>query len=142
MLVSAGITRCMNFYSIKDDQTPSEIGPDKDFFVGSNVHITLTIPNGQTIQVRDVVVLGKLSIKSTNMNNSSDKALLIANDIFAPGNLEMKYVNLNFRNMYQPKNVQLFKQELQDIIIDWFRFQRESTEKIGLKSVLYSHYDR
>jgi hypothetical protein len=126
----------MNFYSIKDDQTPSEVGADKDFFVGPNMHIVLTIPNGQTIQVRDVVVLGKLTIKSSNMENLSAKGSLIAHDIFAPGNLEMSYVNVKCRNMYQPKNVQQFKQELQDIIMDWFEFQRETVEKIGLKSVL------
>jgi hypothetical protein len=136
MLVSAGITQCMNFYSIKDDQKPSEVGAGEDFFVGPNVDITLTIPNGQTIQVRDIVVLGKLSIKSTNLDHSSAKGSLVAHDIFAPGNLEMNYVNVECRNMYQPKNVQQFRQELQDKIIDWFKFQKESAEKIGLKSIL------
>lgn len=136
MLVKAGITQCMNFDSIHDDQIPNEVESDKDFFVGPNVHATLIIPNGQTIQVRDIVVLGKLSIKSTNMENSSEKGSLVAHDIFTPGNLEMSYVNVKCRNMCQSKNVKQFKQELQDLLIEWFQFQRESVQKIGLKSIL------
>ena len=136
MLASAGITQCMNFYSLNDDQTPLRGGADQDFFVGRNKHVTLTIPNGQTIQVRDVVVLGRLSINSDNTNPSCAKGSLVAQDIFSSHNLQTNYVNLQCRNFYQNNNVHEFNQELEDIIIDWFKFQRESVEKIGLKSVL------
>lgn len=126
----------MKFYSIEDDDVPSEINPEKDFFIGANKHITLTIHNGETIRVRDIVVVGKLTIKSTNMENTAVKGSLVANDLFAPGSLQASNINLNCRNFYQPKNTKKFKEELLDLIIDWFRCQREHAERMQLRSIL------
>jgi hypothetical protein len=104
LAVSGGITQCMKFYSI-NEQTPSELGPEKNLFVGSNVHITLTIPKGETIQVRDIVVLGKLSLKSTPMENSSAKGSLVADHIFVQGCLELNDVSVKCESLHQYKKV-------------------------------------
>ncbi|MGD2169116.1 MAG: hypothetical protein PVI40_02610 [Chlamydiota bacterium] len=136
LLASAGISQCMKFHSIKDDEIPSEIGPDKDFFVGSNVHVTLQIPNGETFRVKDIVVLGKLTVKSTDMENTAAKSSLVAHSLFVPGHLKTTNIKLSCKSLYQPENVLKFKEELQGLIIDWFKIQRECAEKIGLRSIL------
>jgi hypothetical protein len=95
MLINAGMNQGMNSYSIQADQMPIEIAADKDLFIGPNVHITLIIPNGQTIQVRDILVLGKLSIQSSNMEDASIASSLVARNIFIPGNGNVSLSNVN-----------------------------------------------
>ncbi len=134
-LTNVSITQCINFYLIKENQKTTPMRTDEDFYVGSNIKASLDITNGKTIQFRDIVILGKFIVKSTNMENSLEKGSLVARNVFLLGDFSLNNVNAEFKNIYQTR-ADDFKQELQDIIIDWFKFQRESSEKIGLRSLL------
>jgi hypothetical protein len=78
---------------------------------------------------------GQLIIKSSDLNNITIKGALIARDFFSAGYSELTIFDLKCRNMYVAKRIE-FKQELQDLIVDWFITERKSAEKIGLKSIL------
>lgn len=135
-LASVGITQSIKFYAIKDDQIPDGPGADKDLFVGLNSNFTLRINNGQTMQFRDVVVLGNLTISSADVS-SSIRGSLVARNVFAPGNLTVDHAEVKCGYFYQPKNVREFKKELEETILDWFQFQKECSQKMGLKSILH-----
>jgi len=64
MLENVSITQCINFNSIKDDQKPSEVRYDKDFFNCAHVIgvIPLTYACYGTIRI-DVAAPNHLSIK-------------------------------------------------------------------------------
>jgi hypothetical protein len=128
-------SRWIDFLTI-DDNDPQQVIAGQDLFIGLNQHITLTIPNGATINFRDILVIGKLTIQSSDINDTVNKGKIIANDIFAPGDVSSINIHLKCRNYYQPKNRLEFRRELGELIIDWLAYQREITNKIGLKSIL------
>src|SRR5580704_2515410 len=118
LLVSAGIAQCMKFYSIENNQVSTDFDPDKDFFVGPKVKATLTIPDGEKLQVRDLVVLGKFSILPPDTSNTSATTFrhFVARDCFVAGSFCMNKVDFQCRNQFIAKNVQTFKKELEEII--------------------------
>jgi hypothetical protein len=134
-LAAAGITACMKFYLIDPNEFPNEIGPEKDFFVGENQCVTLTIPNGETVRVRNIVVWGKLILRSSDVENIALKGSLIARDVFFPGCVNTNNICLNCRNLYQPNEVSEFKEELLELIEEWFDAQQECRKSMGIKPI-------
>jgi hypothetical protein len=132
---NVGISQCLSFYTIQNDCQPTEIAADKDLFVGANVQATLTIPNGKTFHARDIVILGTLTIQSYIVDKSLGKGSLVARNFFTTGRIDMSYVDVKSKNR-SVLSRKKFEQELQDKIIDWFIYQKECVDKIGLKSIL------
>lgn len=135
ILERAGIDQCVKFYLIKNDEVP-KIGPDTDFFVAPQKHVTLTIPNGTTLTTRDVVVLGSLTIQSSDMTNTAIKGVFTARDVFISGLCAVRNIQYTARNQYITRGGQAFRKEIQDLFIEWLDIQAEYSQKSGLKSVL------
>ncbi len=135
-LTNMGVVQCFRCFSMPDDQLSLELGEGKDIFVGKNRRAFINIPNGQTLRARDVVVLGEISIQSTDLENTAVKGRLIARNIILPGHSSFKNVVLESACFYQPANSREFKNELQEFLMDWISFQRESADKMGLVSAL------
>ena len=127
---------CVDFLNISNDTFPVAAGKDKDLFVGENRKCTLTIPNGKTIQFRDVVVLGELIIQSSNPENTSVKSHFVVRSIFNASVFSAKNIQIKSDYIYIAKNRKAFQDMLQSDFIEWLTFQGESTKKIGLKSIL------
>ncbi|HAB99558.1 MAG TPA: hypothetical protein DCE71_07045 [Parachlamydiales bacterium] len=119
-----------------DDQLSLELGEDKDIFVGKNRCALIKIPNGETVKVRDVVVLGEISIQSMDVENTAVKGRLIARNVILPGHSFLKNVALESLRFYQPASCREFKSELQEVLMDWISIQRESADKMNLISML------
>jgi hypothetical protein len=81
-------------------------------------------------------VLGKLRIKSENLENTSVKGSLIARDLFTPGTFAANNIRTKARYWVTHSNAEEFNKELQDLILDWILFQKDSAKNIGRKSVL------
>ncbi len=134
--IEMGIAQCFRCYSMPDDQLSLEIGEGKDIFVGINASGSIEIPNGETIRVRDVIVLGHLSITSTDLENVAVKGRLIARHIINCGRASFENVAIKSKSVTNLRNCQQFKEELREILMDWIVMQRESADKMGLVSVL------
>jgi hypothetical protein len=134
--VRYSISRCVDFLNIADNAIPTTSGEDKDIFVGENQKVTITLANGTISKCRDVVVLGELTIQSSNPENTAVKPILVARDFFIPAKFSIKNVGVCSRHFVQPKNNDEFRKNLQECLLDWLDFQRESVKKVGLKSIL------
>lgn len=136
VLLQCAPSRWGDFLCIPDNASPSCLGEDVDLFVGKNQTVTITLKNGTETRFRDVVVWGELILKSSDPNNINTKPEIIARDFFVPANFTMSNISIKCRNYYQPKNPETFRNELQELIIEWLDIQRESVARIGLKSIL------
>jgi hypothetical protein len=121
---------------IPNDAVPTRSGEDTDLFVGKNKSITMTLANGTITRFRDVVVLGELTIQASDPTNIATKPRLIARDFFCAGDLLLKTVDFQWRNGHLAKNRIMFRNELQELFLEWADIQRESVARIGLKSIL------
>lgn len=110
-------TQLIDFYTFPKDQVSTEMGPDKDFIVGLNAKVVMTIANRTTFECRDIVVFGHLTIQSKNTESKEED--------FG------KLIGRSFIVM-TPRS----RQQLQDVVVEWLDYQRESTKKIGLRSIL------
>jgi hypothetical protein len=128
-------SRWADFLSIPDDATFTGTGEDTDLFVGKNQSVILTLSNDATRRFRDVVVLGELTIQSSDPTNTAIKPRIIARDVFKPGALSLNNVSVHFRN-YSSTNTEVFHRELQQCFLDWLSIQRESAQELGLRSIL------
>lgn len=129
-------SRWSEFLQIRDDQAQATPGENNDLFIGKNKKVTLTLNPGTETHFRDVVVLGELIIQSSAPENTKAKPLFTHRDCFVPGKFTATNVKFYGRNLYQPKNNTEFRKELQALFLEWMNFQRESVEKLGLKSIL------
>lgn len=132
-LAGIGISECLTFYNIADNQTSFEIGPDKDLIVGKTATLKLQVGSSGTLRFRNVVVLGNLKVYPTGNNI---KLKIIAKNAFIPKTTVLVGVDLKSKNFYRPANVEEFNQELREKIWDWNDFQKQTIERIGLKSIL------
>ena len=130
-------SRWGDFLSIPDDATPTRSGENVDLFVGINQRVTITLNNDSETRFRDVVVWGELILTSSDPQNTALKPQLVARDFFAPGLVKLNNINLKCRNFDIRGTREAFRSRLQDLFIQWIDFQRESTEEMGLISILF-----
>lgn len=88
-LIHSGLDQCFKFASISDDDLMLEIASNKDLIIGKNYKASLEILNGQTAKVRDIVVLGSLTIQSKNKGPDVEKGHLLARNIFTAESLTL-----------------------------------------------------
>ncbi|MBP9777517.1 MAG: hypothetical protein KBD36_06750 [Alphaproteobacteria bacterium] len=136
LLLKCDPSRYGAFLSIPDNAMPTLSGEGADLFVGKNKSVTITLMNGTETRFRDVVVLGELILKSSDPENTAIKPKIIARDVFAPAKFSINNINLQCRHFYQPKGLETFRSELQELFTEWLDIQRESVARIGLKSIL------
>ncbi len=136
ILTECGPSRWTDFLTIPDDAMPTHSGEDFDLFVGRSQIARITIKNGTEVTFRDVVVLGKLIIESSDPENTAIKPKLITRDFFSAGDLSINNISLTGRNFYTAKNIDTFTGELQELLMGWLAVQREAVTRIGLKSIL------
>jgi hypothetical protein len=60
------------------------------------------------------------SIKSSIRENTVEKGSLVARDFFVPGSLVVSNVHVISKSLHICSNVQQFKKEHLNIIVDWF----------------------
>lgn len=147
LLVDCGPSRWIDFLNIKDDQVPTAIGEEHDFFVGKNKSITWTLKNGTTTKIRDMVLYGDLIVQSSNPEDHESQPKLICRDCMVQGKLTIQNIEFTNKNQIIFGNVngpEGFRNKLLFMLIEWFEFQRESVRKSGLKSILVdeSHAQR
>lgn len=135
LLVKCDPSRWANFINIADDATFKGSGPEADLFVGRDQSVTLTIDNGTSVQFKDVVVLGKLLIKSSDLENTAVKAKVVVNDLFCVGNMRVNNVELKSIKFFVG-NFSEFRSEVRELFLWWRDVQKESAEQAGLKAIL------
>lgn len=116
-LVHYSSARCLELLNIgTDDPQQIHTGLTQDLFIGQNKSITLTINNGTTVQFRDIVVLGRLIVKASDMTDTANKGRLIARDIITAGNTQLENIFVEASEMIVMKNEADFKDKLQHLI--------------------------
>jgi len=129
-------SRWTDFLSIPDNAVPTRSGGNADLFVGKNIKMTLTLTNDKEIRFRDVVILGILTIQSSNPEDEVNKPKLNVRDIFIPGKLLMDNISLKGRSQTLCTNIDTFRNNLQELILEWLDIQKENATRIGLRSIL------
>ncbi|MCI0381905.1 MAG: hypothetical protein L0207_02495 [Chlamydiae bacterium] len=127
-------SRIIDFLTISDDSVPNLNNPD--LFVGKNKEVTITLNNGSTSQTRDIVVLGKLKIQSSDEDQLLKPKLIFQNCIVA-GKLHCYNIEFNGEDIVVFESNEEFRKKLFQLFIEWTELQRESVEKIGLTSILF-----
>ena len=135
MLIKSDPSRWNVFFNIPDEQALTIPGEDKDLFVGANRWVCLTVDNGTVIQFRDIVVLGKLLIRSSDPENETTKPSIIARDVFFVGGSSLNHINMTCRWLVMCSKGE-FYESLHELIFERINIQIESVRKIGLKSIL------
>jgi hypothetical protein len=92
--------RLLAFSSIKNDYV-SEYKEGRDLFIGKNSSVTVTLKNGSTTRFADIVVLGKLIIKSSNPADLQNKPKFICRDMVVAGELSVTNIHLHHRNAWE-----------------------------------------
>jgi hypothetical protein len=129
-------SRCVDFLNISANTIP-RLDEYEDLIVGENVSATMVLENGTLTKYRDIVVLGELNIQSSDLENTVVKPELVVRDFIFPAKLSIENVVIKCERFLQPKNIQAFRYDLEELcLLDWLDFQRESVNKIGLKSIL------
>ncbi len=123
---------CVEILSIQMDQE-ANLTKDRDLFIAPTKEITLTLNNGSLTRIRDVVVLGKLTIQSATRNGK--KAHLMARNLIVGGSCSLNTINLVNKNTYEAGESAEFQENLRNRVIEWLEYQREITNQMGLRSV-------
>ncbi|HSX03569.1 MAG TPA: hypothetical protein VLG76_02445 [Rhabdochlamydiaceae bacterium] len=128
-------SRWVDFSNIKNDQMPSGYVENEDLFVGKDAECTLTLTNGTTYKVKDLVVLGKLTIKSSNPADHLNQPMIIFRNMFIAGNCSFYNTISEAENCLQCTR-RAFFEELDRLFLEWSDIQRETTKQMGLRSIL------
>jgi hypothetical protein len=128
------ISRVVDLMMISPNSVAPGVGADKDFFAGENITATITIQNGETRKIRDIVVFGQLNVESSN-NHEVQAVINCRNVIIIGGQLNLSNIDFNCRRRLLCSQKQ-FDQAIQDQFFEWMRFRKESVEDIGFKSIL------
>ena len=136
LLDQCSFSRLVDFLNIPNDASPTDLSEDQDLFVGIGKQVTITFPNGITAKFRDLVILGTLTLQSSDPSNLALKPSIIARDIFAPGKFNLDNLKLQCRNQWIPKNIAHFHSKLEESLLERISVQKESVNKIGLRSIL------
>jgi hypothetical protein len=136
LLVECSSSRWVDFLSIPDDAATTVPGEDNDLFVGRNISVTMTLINGTVTKFRDIVVLGELTIQSSNPGNTAVQPSVIARDVIVASKFQIDSVGLQSNNISILKDTTQFRNDLQRLFLEWVDFQRESVRAIGLRSIL------
>lgn len=121
--------------TISADHCSNQLDNNQDFFVGTNVKLSLTLMNGTESRINDLVVLGKLHIAAKDPNDLENRPVLKANNIIVVGELLLDHVCSESTFMHIAKNRTEFIKEIQKNFLEWLSFQKESAEKMGLRSI-------
>lgn len=125
------ISTCLDYLTIHEDETPTEIKAEKDLFIGKNIALTITI-NNEILKVQDIVNYGKLTIKYANPKNK-----LIARNIYNAGQLNTSHGEIHCKLLYQ-KPLANFREDLFQTLLFLFEAQKTTAKKMGLQSILNS----
>jgi hypothetical protein len=134
-LVELGLSKCMQIYSIDENYISKEWGPGKDFLIGEKAAAILIIENGETVQVRSLINLGRFSVESTDLQNLKVVGNLNGHQYINLGSSKLANVGINFEKI-DNLVVENLKKSLEDILIDWHRSELYNARKMGLKSIL------
>jgi hypothetical protein len=104
----------------------------KNLFVSPAQHLTLTLKNGSTSELNDIIVLGDLTI--TSESKDGIVGTLKARNLILAGKLRETYVNVHLKNQYIANHQ--FTHELVLRIFEWDAYQHEIVHQIGLRTIL------
>lgn len=126
-----------SYVSNTDKASNEKIITEEDFFVGKDSNITLIIPRGLEVIVKNIVVMGTLDIRQSNQNENLGKSSLKASNIIEIGHLSIdSEIKLSCDNCYLINSIEKCKRVLQNILVDWFVNQRRHAREMGFKSIL------
>lgn len=129
-------SRCADFLNIAEHSGPTKSGRDADLFIGEKSHITMVLAAGTQTRFRDVVVLGKLTLIAKSVGEMV-KPTFAARDIFGTAsNIKFKNVSIFCQNSIRFEDAEKFRESTEKTFLDWLSFQRESVQRMGLKSIL------
>lgn len=130
--MSISINKAIKLLALEKDYFQIPDLDSQDLIVGRDREISLTVPSNRTLTVRDVVVLGKLNLKGFGYESSIFKC----RNLYIAGEFHYEKIGIDGGRLIQYRNYQVLRSELTDFLCDWWRFQRDTVNKIGLRSIL------
>ncbi len=128
LIRSLGLSECVNLYMIPCDQEPEMPWFNQDFIVGRSIRATLDI--GSAVRVRDLIVLGDLTVRPTNLNRASQRSTLIARNVFVAGTLVCSHVDLAYDSRYNTSSPIAFRREVAERLIELTNIKTLFEERI------------
>jgi hypothetical protein len=113
------LNECNQYLNIENDKVPL-MESDKDLLVGKNIHVELKVGKGNTLNFKNIVVIGTMTVKSAepknNMEESAKKGCIIAKNLIVVGLFDLTGVDLTCDNCYVAESPEKFRKELEDAI--------------------------
>lgn len=125
------ISQYTKLYTIPDDAVI--LDENQDCVIGEDKNVTISIKRGETFRVADLYVLGTLTIQSQGAFSEDHKGCFQARDVIQSGNVTVS--NVRFKCRYHLISPKLTKAVALDIVMDWFRSQRQEVGRMGIQPI-------
>ena len=136
ILTACGPKRCAEFLAVENDASPKELSVGMDLFVGAESEVTITVPNQGSLEFRDIVVWGKMTLGNEDDSDTEHKGRIVARDVISGGNLAVQNINITARNVLFAKSRSELRSQLGQVVLNHLNSQDTlaesgTTERLG-----------